>query len=179
MPQWGPWVAGAIFLVVAVAVFILIYLAVPGPAGTHYNALLTIGIVAVIFGLAAYLSASFSRRPIVQRAAAWGFFAMGYATLLLTVGFVPNPTIGVTDRLTGFIIIMVFLGFTVLGIYWRSRSLVSQSRLQAGRREWESRPAPSAFNYSTAQQSTAAPPPAPANVPPTPPPASPPTTGGR
>jgi hypothetical protein len=139
------WVVAAILLVVGVLLFYGIYLVVTN----HFYALLTIGIVAVVFALVAYLAESISRQPSVQRAAAWGFYGMGFAVLLLTIGLNPGTTLTAGWQITGLIIVLVLLAASIAGVGWRYRSTASEQSRQTERTTWESKSPPSAFSYTT------------------------------
>lgn len=171
--RWSGALLTALFLVLAVVVFLLIYTAFP--ANQHYTALLLIGVVSLIFALGSYLIESASRNPSYQRSLAWGFFGMGFAVLFLTVGLGPYYSITSTiAALEGLVILLVVLIVTVALIAWRVRAVRATENLQVPRAAWRSETAPSAFSYATANAPsvpTTAPPPAP---PPGSPPSNPP-----
>jgi MFS family permease len=150
------WIVAAILLVVGILLFYGIYLVVT----SHFYALLTIGILAVVFALVAYLLESISRQPSVQRAAAWGFYGMGFAILLLTIGLNPGTTLSAGWQITGLILVLVLLAASIAGVGWRFRSGASEQSRQAEHSNWQARPPPSAFSY-TAGGPTNAPVPAP------------------
>ncbi|MGA7922475.1 MAG: hypothetical protein WCA77_00650 [Thermoplasmata archaeon] len=169
VPRWGAMVLAVIIVVVAALIFLVIYVTVQGPSSTHFNALITIGVLSLIFGLASYVAQAASPRPAAQRALGWGFLALGFTLLFVTEGVGPNPTINAIDRLIALIVLGVLLAITVALIYWRFRAVATDKMLKEGRQAWQSRPAPSAFNYSTGTPPNVSPPPTPASVPPTPP----------
>jgi hypothetical protein len=172
--KWSGLLLSGIFLVIAVLVFLGIYLSLPGQQ--HYWALIAIGIVALILALGCYLMESISRDPTAQRSLAWGFFGMGFAVLLLTVGL--GPTYGLTSTVAmvwGLVAILAVLLITVGLIAWRSRALRATENQQVARAAWRNESAPSAFSYAAANSpsvpQTAPPPPPPAGG--SPPPRSP------
>jgi hypothetical protein len=147
--QWSGPILTVLFLVVAVLVFSLCYLAFP--QNSHYTALLLIGVLALLFALGCYLAESFSRQPTMQRSLAWGFFGMGFAVLLLSIGL--GPTYGVTSAtqaLLGLIVVIVVLMITVALIAWRVRAVQATANQQVPREAWRREPAPSAFSYAAA-----------------------------
>ncbi len=137
-------IVGAILLIIGILLFVGIYLVV----SSHFYALLTIGILAVVIALVAYLAESISRQPSIQRAAAWGFYGMGFAVLVLTIGLNPGSTLTAGWQITGLIIVLVFLAISVAGVGWRFRSAASEQGRQIERTNWQSRPPPSAFSYT-------------------------------
>src|SRR5208282_3649933 len=85
---WSAGLLAGLFLVAAALLFALIYITVP--QNHEFTALLLIGVVALLFALVCYLAESASRDPAAQRSLAWGFLAMGFATLFLSVGLGPT-----------------------------------------------------------------------------------------
>jgi len=174
--RWSGALLTALFLILAVVLFLLFYYAFPGDQ--HYTALLLIGIVSLLFALGSYLAESFSRDPTYQRSLAWGFFGMGFAVLFLTVGLAPYYGISgatVVGALTGLVILLVVLIVTVFLIGWRVRAVRATENQQVPRAGWRSESAPSAFSYAAANSPsvpTTAPPPT-TNPPPSSPPRSP------
>jgi hypothetical protein len=172
----GGWLLTGLFLAIAIVIFATVYLAFTGPNGTHYDALLIIGVLAVILALVSYLAESFSRDPTAQRSLAWAFFGMGFATLFLAVGL--GPTYGITtmlQALEGLIVVAVFFAVAIALIVWRARALRATENELTARDAWKREPAPSAFSYATANAPSVpstAPPVAP-TAPTTPPPRSP------
>ncbi|MFZ1022513.1 MAG: hypothetical protein WAN87_00045 [Thermoplasmata archaeon] len=165
------WIVAAILLVVGILLFYGIYLVVT----SHFYALLTIGILAVVFALVAYLSESISRQPSVQRAAAWGFYGMGFAILLLTIGLNPGATLSTGWQITGLILVLVLLAVSIAGVGWRFRAVATEQGRQAEHSNWQARPPPSAFSYTAGGPTN---PPVPAAPPPSgSPPSQPPSEG--
>ena len=168
--KWSPWVLTGLFLVVAVLVFAGIYLSLPGSA--HFFALIGIGILSLVFALGSYLMEAMSREPTAQRSLAWGFFGMGFAVLLLTIGLGPTyGVLGIVAAVWSLAIVVAVLVVAVGLIAWRGRAVRATENQQVSRAEWRQEPAPSAFSYSTANSpsvpSTAPPPSPPAgNSPP-------------
>jgi len=161
--KWSAPLLTALFIVLAVVVFLLLYYAFP--QNQHYTALLLIGVVSLIFALGCYLAESLSRNPGAQRSLAWGFFGMGFSVLFLTVGLGPYYISSITtvDQLEGLVILMVVLIVTVALIAWRVRAVRATENLQVPRAEWRTENAPSAFSYAAANSPsvpTTAPPPA-------------------
>src|SRR5271157_1521722 len=116
----------ALFLVVAILLFIAIYFALPD--NQHYGALLLIGVLSLVFALACYFAEALSREPTSQRSLAWGFFGMGFTVLVLTV----------------------VLAIAVAFIVWRTRAVRATENQMVSRAAWRNEPAPSAFTYGTA-----------------------------
>jgi hypothetical protein len=144
------YVITALLLVAAALLFVGIYLALP--AGQHFDALLWIGALALVFALASYLLGSVSRDPAAQRSVAYGFMGMGFATLFLTVGL--GPTYGVESQLgeiEGLIVLLLLVVVAVAGIAWRARSRVQDQAREAEQAAWRDQAsAPSAFSYAAA-----------------------------
>ena len=163
--RYGGWLLTALFLVIAAVLFFAIYLAIPQPSGTHYNALLFIGVLSLILALTSYLAESFSRDPTAQRSLAWAFFGMGFAVLLLSVGL--GPSYGITTMLQaieGLLVVLVVLAITIALIVWRTRAVSATKTEMVSRDAWKREPAPSAFTYASANA-----PSVPATSPPVPP----------
>ncbi len=167
--KWSGWLLTGLFLIVAALVFAAIYFTVTGDHG--FWALLTIGIVALVFSLGSYLMESFSRQPTAQRSLAWGFFGMGFAVLLLTIGL--GPTYGALATvwaLWGLVIVVAVLIVAVALMAWRVRAVRATENQQVPRVAWRSEPAPSAFTYAAANSpsvpATAPPPPSDISPPP-------------
>lgn len=155
-----------LFVVAAALLFFAVYIAFPG--NQHFSALLIIGSLALIFAVASYLVESLSRDPAAQRSLAWGFMAMGFATLFFTVGL--GNYYGVEtmlNMLIGLIVLVLLLIVAVTGIAWRYRTVAAEAPRQAARAEWRAETPVSALSYATANSPT---------VPSTPPPTS--TSGG-
>jgi hypothetical protein len=173
-PVHGTWSAillTALFLAAAVILFVLIYLAFP--ANQHFTALITIGILSLVFAILCYFAESLSRNPLSQRSLAWGFFGMGFTVLFLSVGL--GPSYGVLSpvaQLYGLLFLILALIAALAGIVWRLRAVRATENLEAVRGSWRNEPTPSAFSYAAAQSpsvpGTAQPPSSPAPSPPPP-----------
>jgi MFS family permease len=168
---WSGIVLTALFLVIAVIFFLLVYLAFPG--SQHFYGLLWIGILALVFAILSYFAESFSRQPTAQRSLAWGFFGMGFAVLFLTIGLAPSYGISLGGwQLIGLLLTTIALAVSVALIGWRMRAVRSTAAREAVREQWRERPAPSAFSYAAANSpsvpSTAPAPATPAGTPPPP-----------
>ncbi len=167
--KWSGWLITALFLVVAALVFAAIYYTITSDHG--FWALVTIGIVALVFSLGSYLMESVSRQPTAQRSLAWGFFGMGFAVLFLTIGL--GPLYGVLSTvwaLWGLVIVVAVLIVAVALMAWRVRAVRATENQQVPRTAWRTEPAPSAFSYAAANSpsvpSTAPPPPSGGSPPP-------------
>lgn len=141
--SFGALLLTVVLLAIAAVLFAAIYLVVPD----HYGALLWIGSIALVLGLLSYLFQSISRDPVVQRALGWGFGAMGFTLLLLTV--LIDPAFDMVGRLVGLIIVLVLLVGAIAGATWRVRSLREEATRHSRRAEWDQQPAPNAFDYAT------------------------------
>ena len=147
--RWSGLALLAIFLVLAVVLFTAIYLSLPGQQ--HYWALITIGVLSLVFSLGSYLLESLSREPTAQRSLAWGFFGMGFAVLFLTVGLAPTyGLVSAVLALYSIVILLVVLIVAVALIAWRGRAVRATENQQVARAAWRNEPAPSAFSYATA-----------------------------
>ncbi|MGP8073230.1 MAG: hypothetical protein ACLPZM_08940 [Thermoplasmata archaeon] len=158
---WSAAFLSVLFLIVAALVFILVY--VTYPANQHFGALLIIGSLALVFGLASYLAESASRDPSAQRSLAWGFGGMGFATLFLSVGL--GNYYGVesfTGMLEGLIVLVILLAITAGAILWRTRTVSAIAHRETARAAWRQEAPVSAFSYTAANSpsvpSTAPPP---------------------
>lgn len=163
----GPVVA-AILAVAAVIVFVGVYFLLP--QNGHYLGLVIIGILALVFAAVAYLSQSLSRAGATpQRTTAWGFYAFGFALLLVTFALpAPAYNLALSWQVTGLVLTLVALAGSIAGIGWRSRSLASEAPREAARAEWRARAPVSAFDYATAHAPdapTTSPPPSPPSPP--------------
>jgi hypothetical protein len=168
--RWSGAVLTVIFLVIAVLLFYLIYIALP--QNQHFWGLLWIGILALILAILCYVAESFSRDPSAQRSLAWGFFGMGFAVLFLTIGLAPSYGISLGIwQIVGLLLTAIALGVSIALVGWRLRALQSTAQRVTVRDQWQERPAPSAFSYAAANSpnvpSTAPPPSSsPSNPPP-------------
>lgn len=147
----GPRIAAAllalILLVALALLFVILYVAISPRA----DALLAMGVVALVLALVSYLAQSLSRDPSVQRAVAWGLGAMGLAMLLLTTWFVPPPGTSLLDQLVGTLVVVLVIAVTVALAFWRVRSVARVEQRLDDRAAWDARSAPSAFDYAAAQ----------------------------
>ncbi|MGA8665228.1 MAG: hypothetical protein WB809_09270 [Thermoplasmata archaeon] len=146
---WSAVLLSALFVIVAALVFLLVY--VSFPAQQHFGALLIIGSLALVFGLASYLAESASRDPAAQRSLAWAFGGMGFATLFLSVGL--GNYYGVesfTGMLEGLIVLVILVAITAGGIMWRTRSVSAVQHRENARATWRQETPASAFSYSAA-----------------------------
>lgn len=167
-PRWSGLVLTVVFLVAAVFLFALIYLSFPGQQ--HFGALITIGILSLLFALGSYLAESLSRDPVAQRSLAWGFFGMGFAVLFLTVGLAPSYSIvSPASALWDIFFLFVLLAVTIGLIVWRVRGVRETERREVQRAEWRSESPPSALSYAAAN-SPSVPSTAPPSTAPSPPP---------
>lgn len=159
----GPIVA-ALLIVAAALAFVGIYYAL-NPTDPLW-ARLAIGILAVALAAASYLAISLSKGEApIQRYTAWGFFAFGFAVLLVTLALPSSAyTLQPVWRYVGLTLVVIALAGAVAGIGWRSRGSVEPPAREAARAEWRSRPPVSAFDYATARS-----PDAPSTSPPPPP----------
>jgi len=135
----------AILVLIAALVFAGIYFALPSD---HVAALLSIGVVSLVFALVAYLARSVTRNPATPRALAWGFAGLGFAVLfgtILVAGF------SVTTEIIALILVLLALAVMVAGVWWMGRSQSADAPRMEARRDWDSRPPQSALSYSTAQ----------------------------
>jgi hypothetical protein len=139
----------AVFGVVAALLFAGVFLSLPG--NQHFYALIAIGILSLVFSLGAYLAQAFAPDPLMPRALSWGFAGLGFALLVGTILTNPATTLGFLTQLFALIVVLLFLGVTLLGAYWRSRTVASaQARLEK-REVWKAQAPRSALDYSAAQ----------------------------
>jgi hypothetical protein len=169
--HYSGWLLTALFLGLAVLIFVALYLVFP--ADQHYSALILIGVLCLIFAFVSYLAEALSRDPTAQRSLAWGFFGMGFSVLYLTIILGPFYISGILSpiaQLFDIIVLTVILAIAVVGIVWRMRAVRATQNQMVSRGSWQREPAPSAFSYAAAK-SPSVPEVAP---PPSAPPASPP-----
>ncbi len=168
----GAAVVLAIFLLVAVLIFVSIYLFLP--QDSHFLALLLIGVLSLSLAFGAYFAQALSADPIAQRSLAYGFSGMGFAILLLTLTLAPSSTAGLFDRIVGILVVLVLLGIAAAAMVWSRRSAQAERRREGSREAWRSNAPPSAFEYTTAKTNVPVSSPSrPAQGPP-----SPPSSGG-
>jgi len=148
--RWSGPLLAALFVVAAALIFLFTYYAVT--VDQHFWALIIIGFLALLFSLVSYLAESFSRDPSLQRAAAWGFFGMGFAVLFLTVGLGSTyGVLGATTQLLDLAILVVMLFIAVVLIRWRGRAVRATENQMVSRDAWRRETAPSAFDYAAAK----------------------------
>jgi peptidoglycan/LPS O-acetylase OafA/YrhL len=135
-----------IFVIIAALLFIGIYFALP--EHNHFDALLWIGSLSLVFCVGAYFSQAVSRDALVQRSLAWGFLGLGFAVLFLTVGLAPNSEWSPMARLDGLIVLFLLLAGAAGAVAWRLRGMNEEEQRARARREWSRRPTLSAFNYA-------------------------------
>ncbi|MCI4334872.1 MAG: hypothetical protein L3K04_04530 [Thermoplasmata archaeon] len=160
--------AAAMAIVAAIAVisFIAVWLAFPGQ--NHFTALIGIGILALLYSVVSYFAQALTASPAPLRAAGWGLFGMGGAVLLLAIVLdVPSGT-DVIWQLLGAVLVLVVLLIGFTGAAWRGRALGADRRREQNQAAWRSRPAASAFGYSSANPPAVAPPPTAGSPPPGP-----------
>ncbi|MCI4325623.1 MAG: hypothetical protein L3K00_07070 [Thermoplasmata archaeon] len=139
----------AVLAIVGALLFLAIYLVLPGNG--HFYALVTIGILSLVFALGSYLAQGIAPDPMMPRALAWGFAGLGYALLVGSVLVNPTSVLTFIAQIVVLIVILLFLVVTLVGAYWRYRTVaVEQVRLE--RREgWRASSPPSALDYTAAQ----------------------------
>ncbi len=151
--QWSAAILGILLAVAAGLIFAAIYIALPVPH--HYWALVAIGILCLFFAFGSYLAEALSRRPIAQRALAWGFFAMGFAILIVTVALGPMyGTLTVLGQLIGLFVVILALIVAVAVIGWRMRSEAATEERLARRAAWQASQPASALDYPAAHGPT-------------------------
>jgi hypothetical protein len=158
---------GAVVVVLAAVLFFTIWL-FESPSNP-FNALLTIGTVALIFALVCYLLQALVSRPILARAASWGFLAMGFTVVFATVAIYPYASVGNLSRLYIGVAYLFVLAVALFGFYWRAGELHAESRRKEHRQDWVAQPSASAFDYTAARPANVPPPPS-VNAPTAPPP---------
>ncbi|MCI4367246.1 MAG: hypothetical protein L3K08_05805 [Thermoplasmata archaeon] len=148
----GPKIASAIlavaFLAVVVLLFVFVYLAVK----PVFNALIDMGVIALVLALLAYFFQSFSRDPIVQRSLGWGFGAMGFVILIFTIWLEPaSPALSATTQVAATMVIAVAFLIAAVFTVWRTRSLTTTQKREEHRAQWDQSRPPSAFEYAAAR----------------------------
>ena len=147
--KWSGMLLTALFLVAAVLLFALIYVALP--SHQHFWALILIGVVALFLSLGSYLAEALSREPTAQRSLAWGFFGLGFAVLFLTIGLGPYyGLLSTVYTLLGLLLTVAALIITVALIAWRGRAVRRTENREVSRQAWRDETAPSAFQYAAA-----------------------------
>jgi peptidoglycan/LPS O-acetylase OafA/YrhL len=138
-----------VFALVAALLFAAIFLSLPG--NQHFYALVTIGILSLVFALGAYLSQALAPDPTMPRALSWGFAGLGFALLVGTILTNPANTLNFIAQLVTLIVVLLFVAVTLLGAYWRSRTVESARARLEQRDAWRSQTPRSALDYSAAQ----------------------------
>ncbi len=138
-------------------------------------ALFWVGILALVFALAAYLAGALTPDPKFQRALAAGYYGLGFLLLYADLAVNPGSTLSSAWQLVALALVTLALASTVIAIGWRRRSIAQPPREAQDREAWrQSGGSPSAFSYTTAHSpSNPTPMPAPSSQSPPPPP------GGR
>ena len=147
-PSVFRWAFDLILAAVAALIFVLLYVTLPG--NDHVGALLAIGVVALIFGLVAYLGRSISSAPGTAQAWALGFAGLGFGLLFLTLGLAPSSTIPFTNRIIGIVLVLVVLAVVVAGLGWGWRARASDANRSAERTAWAARTPVNALDYPSA-----------------------------
>jgi hypothetical protein len=147
-PLFGVALVG-VFALVAALLFATVYLSLPG--NQHFYGLVTIGILSLVFALGAYLAQALAPDPMLPRALSRGFAGLGFALLVGTVLTNPASTLNFLAQLVALIVILLFVAVTLVGAYWRSRTVAgARARLEV-RDGWRAQPPRSALDYSAAQ----------------------------
>jgi hypothetical protein len=139
----------AVLAIVGALLFSAIFLVLPGNG--HFYALITIGILSLVFALGSYLAQAIAPDPTMPRALAWGFAGLGYALLLGSVLVNPTTVLNFLAQIVILIVVLLFLVVTLVGAYWRYRT-VAVEHVRLERREgWTQSTPPSALDYAAAQ----------------------------
>ncbi|HEV2428968.1 MAG TPA: hypothetical protein VGV64_03860 [Thermoplasmata archaeon] len=155
--------AALVLLVVLGLVLTLIYLTVPGD--DHVTALLSMGVISLVFGLVAYFAQALGQSVHALRMLTMGFGGLGFGLLILTILFAPSSpdeTIDPIARIVGLVVVFLVLAGVLAGAAWSARGRAHDAVREARRAEWTSKPAPNALDYPTARSPNAPPPSAPA-----------------
>jgi hypothetical protein len=155
------WVLAGLFVLVAALIFFGVYLVLPGQH--HFWALITIGIVSLVFALFSYVARALSRQGSIQQGFAWGFAAFGLAVMFLSViGFpylYPNSSpLSQLGEVVALILLILVVIIVVVATRWRGQGEQSVARREGARAAWRGQSPPSAFSYATAQVPGEAPP---------------------
>ena len=135
----------AILVLIAALVFAGIYFALPSD---HVAALLSIGVVSLVFALVADPGPVGDPKP---RHAARARLGVRGARLRGTLRDHPRPGFSVTTEIIALILVLLALAVMVAGVWWMGRSQSADAPRMEARRDWDSRPPQSALSYSTAQ----------------------------
>ncbi|MCI4319201.1 MAG: hypothetical protein L3J87_03085 [Thermoplasmata archaeon] len=152
----APVVLAALLGFVAFLLFLGIYLAVPFV--NHFYALVTIGVLALLFAIISYFTQALSADASLQRAFSWGFAAMGFALLFLAILLPLNTGITFLGQLAALIVLMLLVIVWVVGISWGVRARGMMRQRTAQRESWASHPPPSAFSYGSSNAPAPTPP---------------------
>ncbi|MCI4358902.1 MAG: hypothetical protein L3J95_00515 [Thermoplasmata archaeon] len=137
---------------IAAIVFLLVYLGLPG--NDHVGALLSIGVLSLVFALVTYFGQSLSSSAGPIEAVSWGFTGLGFGLLLLTLGFAPASTMSFTGRLLGFLVVLIGLALVIVIAGWRWRGRALDTARAAEHTAWTRRPPTNALDYPAAGPST-------------------------
>jgi glucan phosphoethanolaminetransferase (alkaline phosphatase superfamily) len=166
--KWSAAVLAALLGVAAVLLFAAIYFALP--AHNHYYALIGIGILALVFSVGSYFAEAFSQRPVAQRALAWGFMAMGFTVLLVSIALGPMfIQLALVAEFVALLVVVLALIVAVAFIAWRTRALAATELRLRKREAWQASGSPSALDYPAAHAPSTPQVPAPAPNDPAPP----------
>jgi hypothetical protein len=151
-PPHSPMIGGAIvgvFALIAALVFAGVYVGLP--ENGHFYALVTIGILALVFALGAYLAQAVAPDPLVPRALSWGFAGLGFALLFGTILLDPTGLLGFSAQVVVLVVLLLFLLVALFGGYWRYRSVAIDRARLAHREGWNASTPRSALDYAAAQ----------------------------
>jgi len=142
-------VAG-LLLVAAALLFLVLYLALP--AHDHFGALVAIGILALVFGLASYLARALSVDPAPARLACYGFLGMGFAVLLLTIGLNVGNQLSLIGQLAVLVVLVLLIAGVAAFAGWRSTRLGAESRRREHPAEGGPATPPHPVDYAAAKE---------------------------
>jgi hypothetical protein len=147
----GPKIAGTLLAVAVLVVLVLLFVVIYKTVTPVFTALLYMGILALVLGLAAYLAQSFSRDPIIQQALGWGLGAMGFVLLFATIWIEPaSPALSTATQLEASLVLAILLAVTLVLVFWRVRGVSSTQVREEHRAQWDQSRPPSAFEYAAA-----------------------------
>jgi len=151
----GAIVASIAIVAASALLFIAIWLAI-SPQDNHYLALLTIGIVSLVFALVCYFGRAFTRAGSALQALSWGYAGFGFVLLIGSLLF-GAPAIGAVFEFVGLFLVAILIGAVgVLAVWRRNSDRMTQAR-EAKRETWRAATPRSAFDYSTARPNVPAP----------------------
>lgn len=114
-------------------------------------ALFWVGIISLVFALAAYLAGALTPNPRFQRALGAAYYGLGFVLLYADIGVNPSTTLSSAWQLIALALVTLALASTVIAIGWRLRSLAQPPREAQAREAWRQQGgSPSAFSYTTA-----------------------------